>query len=188
MYEHISQYYNLLFPEHPKMRSFLNTYAKAGKKAIDLGCGTGRLTNLLFDLKMDVAGIDLDSNMIAVARLSFPLITFVVGDMIKALNRDVHYHLMTCFGNTLPHLNRQQLKVFFESAKSHLDHDGHLVVQLLNYQKIMKEKPKHLTHIAVDGVSFERTYHYQNQHIQFHTKLTVNHQSFESSTRLYPYT
>ncbi len=47
---------------------------------IDIGCGTGVHAAALADRGLDVVGVDLDPDMIARARESFPAVEFVVGN------------------------------------------------------------------------------------------------------------
>ncbi len=47
---------------------------------IDIGCGTGVHAAALADHGLDVVGVDLDPDMIARARESFPAVEFVVGN------------------------------------------------------------------------------------------------------------
>ena len=74
MYNHFSHYYNLIFPEDPKIKDFIKAYAKPYQQALDLGCGTGRLTYQIHENKMDVKGIDLDESMIEVAKKTIPIL------------------------------------------------------------------------------------------------------------------
>ena len=53
---------------------------KPGERILDLGCGTGHLTNKIKGLGAVVTGIDASGNMIAKAKESFPEINFTVAD------------------------------------------------------------------------------------------------------------
>jgi trans-aconitate 2-methyltransferase len=53
---------------------------KAGERILDLGCGTGRLTNDIAAIGTDVVGIDASSEMIAEARRLYPALRFEVAD------------------------------------------------------------------------------------------------------------
>jgi SAM-dependent methyltransferase len=48
---------------------------------LDAGCGTGRVTRELARRSLEVAGVDLDPQMLAVARRKAPQITWQVGDL-----------------------------------------------------------------------------------------------------------
>jgi len=53
---------------------------KPGERILDLGCGTGHLTNKIKDHGAEVTGIDASGDMIAKAKESFPGINFLVAD------------------------------------------------------------------------------------------------------------
>ena len=53
---------------------------QAGEKILDLGCGTGALTAQLAAKGCQVTGIDQDANMIALARQTYPELTFFQQD------------------------------------------------------------------------------------------------------------
>ncbi|MCR3906651.1 MAG: class I SAM-dependent methyltransferase [Tenericutes bacterium] len=187
MYHHLSQFYDQLFPWNSKIEDLIKPYVIKSGHAIDLGCGTGRLTNLLNQLGMNVIGIDLDQEMIEVAGNKYPHITFLNDDMVHSLKRPITYDLMTCFGNTLPHLSIEELKMFFMLVGQRLTNSGVLIVQLLNYKKILSEKPEHLKEIKNDQVNFIRLYTYHQDHILFKTILKTNNKETVGTTKLYPY-
>lgn len=50
---------------------------KSGERILDLGCGTGSLTNKIMQLGSEVIGIDTSQNMVDEAKNNFPHIEFV---------------------------------------------------------------------------------------------------------------
>lgn len=52
----------------------------SGERILDLGCGTGDLTNVLAEKGAEVIGLDASSEMIERARAKYPGITFNVAD------------------------------------------------------------------------------------------------------------
>lgn len=60
--------YLLVYTTLPRL---LNTYAR-GRRALDCGCGTGRSTRLLKSLGFDPIGIDISSEMVAIAQKKDP--------------------------------------------------------------------------------------------------------------------
>lgn len=61
----------------------LATFAERvrGGEVLEVGCGSGRITDHLYRLGLDISGIDLSSNMIEVARREFPHLRFRVESM-----------------------------------------------------------------------------------------------------------
>jgi trans-aconitate methyltransferase len=55
-------------------------YPQPQERILDLGCGTGDLTNQLWDLGSDPTGMDFSHDMVAQAALKYPQIKFVQGD------------------------------------------------------------------------------------------------------------
>ena len=72
--------------ERPIDRAALDTFAEdcaaiEDGQVLDIGCGVGRVTSHLHDRGLSVSGIDLSPEMIAVARLAHPHLTFDVATM-----------------------------------------------------------------------------------------------------------
>jgi trans-aconitate 2-methyltransferase len=57
--------------------------AKPGERILDLGCGTGHLTDRIAKAGASVVGLDASADMIGQARQNFPRITFVLADASK---------------------------------------------------------------------------------------------------------
>ena len=85
MYQKLSMYYNQLFKFNLDIKFFIKPYTYPLGQAIDLGCGTGRLTHLISELGMDVLGIDLDEFMIKEAKKNYPNLRFKVENILDSL-------------------------------------------------------------------------------------------------------
>jgi SAM-dependent methyltransferase len=75
-----------LLGESPYLRASLALFAElvrgaGGGQVADIGCGPGYVTGHLHDAGVDVFGIDLSSEMIAIARRDYPDLRFEVGTM-----------------------------------------------------------------------------------------------------------
>ena len=53
---------------------------KPGERILDIGCGTGHLTQQIAQVGADVTGLDASAEMIASARTAYPQIEFIVAD------------------------------------------------------------------------------------------------------------
>lgn len=189
MYHHFATYYNQIFSFNQQLSYDLKPFIKRDGKAIDLGCGTGRLVALLETLKMKAIGVDMDQSMIDVAKKDYPNLTFYQANMVDFLDNDSSsYDLMTCFGNTLPHLSKDDLVHFLVSAKKRLNQDGYLIIQMLNYNKILKYRPTQLKPLIFNGGLFERFYTYHETFVTFKTVLSIADHKTTDETKLYPYT
>ena len=56
---------------------------KAGERILDLGCGTGQLTNKIAESGARVTGLDASAEMIGQARQNYPQLQFVLEDAAK---------------------------------------------------------------------------------------------------------
>lgn len=54
--------------------------ARPGERILDLGCGTGHLTQRIADAGAEVVGVDSSPDMIGQARQNFPKLTFLLED------------------------------------------------------------------------------------------------------------
>jgi SAM-dependent methyltransferase len=75
-----------LLGESPYLRASLALFAElvhgaGGGPVADIGCGPGYVTGHLHDAGVDVFGIDLSPEMIAIARRDYPDLRFEVGTM-----------------------------------------------------------------------------------------------------------
>jgi len=187
MYEHFVNYYNEIFSFDEDLREKLRPFIKQDGKAVDLGCGTGRLVSLINDLGMPCEGVDLDFGMIQKAKFDYPDYTFIEDSMVHFVDVNTDYDLILCFGNTLPHLTPLELSQFFKSLKKAIKPDGTAIIQLLNYHHILKKRPNQLKTLTFSHGSFERHYTYHDDFITFKTVLNADNQVTEGSTTLYPY-
>lgn len=188
MYDHFVAYYNRIFPFDEDLKTLLIPYITPAGFAVDLGCGTGRLVDLLHNMKMNAEGVDLNQAMIEYAKHTFPHLSFYHMSMVDFLNQSKTYQLITCFGNTLPHLNQDELDMFFTNLKQSLHPQGYALIQLLNYTHILNVKPHMLKLITFEGGSFIREYTYHEKHITFKTTLKLQESTTTDQTTLYPYT
>lgn len=89
--------------------SLLELIPQKPMKILDIGCGTGELTNQLAQLGHEVTGIDQSANMIEQAQCSFPAIKFVKQDILTVDSFEEIYDVV--FSNAAFHwiLNHERL-------------------------------------------------------------------------------
>ena len=190
MYDLLSRYYDRLFKFNPTFKSFFFPYVTKTGQALDLGCGTGRLTHLISTFNMQVKGIDLDPFMVHEASLKYPELSFSTEDMIDYVKKPTEtYDLITCFGNTIVHLDEKTLNELFIHVHLVLNKHKFFIVQCLNYLNILKEKPDGLPDLSDQDILLHRKYTYYKDYIMFQTILFDNDDVYElGETKLYPYT
>lgn len=191
-YEMIGQYYDELFPPSQAQKEFLSRLVKVPSCVLDLGCATGGYASYLAELGHEVEAVDLDSGMIAMLQLHYanlPNLKAEVGDIKTLAQRKGGYDLIYCIGNTLVHLaHKGEVGDFVKAAYEQLKPGGRLVVQSVNYDRILKHKVQALPTIErpSEGLRFERSYVHIPTGIRFIGKLSVGDADYESETHLLP--
>ncbi len=196
-YQQISKYYDYIFPTGEEQVKFLKEVAgNPPKSLLDIACGTGGYSFALSEQGYNVTAVDRDAGMIRQLaekiKPSETTLKYLEADMLQ-LNQKLtdKFHIAFCIGNSLVHLESiQQIKEFLISVKKVLENDGSLVLQIINFDRIILREIKSLPTIENEtaGLSFERNYEYNktSNRIAFKTKLTVEGKSFDNEVTLYP--
>lgn len=197
-YKRISAQYNSIFPLNRMQIEFVKGAAllPGEMSLLDVGCGTGELARELSEQFAKVAGVDLDGVMLEAARDSSDGIGNLSFSQIDMLDIDSEFgesafDIVNCFGNTLVHLDSPETILrFLRSAKHVLKPGGKLLIQIINYDRILDKDIRSLPTIDTPEISFIRNYFYDkhNHLIEFETILTVKSsgQVIENMIHLYP--
>jgi glycine/sarcosine N-methyltransferase len=187
----VRRFYDSLAPDYDLMTSFDERFVKerpwfeaivskfAVRSALDAGCGTGFHSILLSRLGVTVAGVDASPAMIERARENArrlnSAVTLHTGAFseISSIMEGVsgspgQFDAVFCLGNTLVHcLTDALLGEALLNFRSVLRPGGVLVVQILNYDRILSEKKELLGKREAGGMTFERRYSYQGETVTF---------------------
>lgn len=68
-----------------EIKKFASQFKKKST-ILDLGCGSGYITNYLCDLGMDATGIDFSKEMIKIAKTKYPKLKFLLADFLDIEN------------------------------------------------------------------------------------------------------
>ena len=125
--------YNALGKDYPKevkkTEAFIKKHIKSnGKALLDVGCGTGHHAGLL-SKRYQVDGLDLDENILSVARKKHPHIPFYQGNMIDfKLNKryDIIISLFSSIGYVQ---NKNNLNKTIKNLANHLSSGGMMLVE-----------------------------------------------------------
>ncbi|MFA6437305.1 MAG: class I SAM-dependent methyltransferase [Candidatus Paceibacterota bacterium] len=110
----------------------LADYAKSGMKTLDLGCGNGRLYEILKNKEIEYTGVDISENLINIARAKYPKIEFLVGDGIELPFRDYSFDIVYSVA-VFHHLPSKTLRVqFLKEVKRVLKKDGKIILIVWN--------------------------------------------------------
>ncbi len=93
---------------------------------LDAGCGTGRIAVHLAELGYDVAGVDVDETMLAVARRDAPGLDWHQADL-STFDLGRTFDLVLLAGNTIPLLEPGTLPAAADRLVAHLAAGGRLV-------------------------------------------------------------
>ncbi len=171
-YDELSENYADMIEFEIKVKSEREIFEKIVKdynvsKCLDAGCGTGLHSIILSDLGVDVVGIDISPAMIEKARelaqnfnskARFEVLDF---SQIKEKYRD-EFDLVLCLGNTLPHfLNEKDLLVALRNFYNALKLGGVLIVQILNYDKIIQNEERIINVKETKDKIFVRFYDFE---------------------------
>jgi glycine/sarcosine N-methyltransferase len=197
-YDELSKYYDIVFPKGEAQMNFIKKRLSNRKRVLDLACGTGNYSIALAELGCSVTAVDLDESMVhnlnKKAQQQNLDIDAHVMDMksIDKLNNN-KYDMILCIGNSLVHLeNMEEIKELIYKLHSLLNEDGVLIIQIVNYDRILKFNIKELPTIdrSEQGVKFIRKYDYKNNKILFNGKLIVNERGeekiYDNTVQLYP--
>lgn len=198
-YEELAGYYDYIFPVGKAQVDFIADAAgKPPKALLDVACGTGGYALEFAKLGYSVTAVDLDAGMIEGLRAKA-----AAGNIeVKALEANMldldqklssKYDLAFCIGNSLVHLNdEKEIERFLEGIKSLLVQDGSLIIQIINYDRVLAKNIQSLPTIENKemGLEFQRFYRYEkNSHkIYFKTVLEVGGNTMVNEIPLYPIT
>ncbi|QNU65977.1 class I SAM-dependent methyltransferase [Ruminiclostridium herbifermentans] len=196
-YEQISQYYDYIFPTGNEQVRFIKEVAgKPPKTILDIACGTGGYSLELAKQGYELTASDIDAEMVRQLRIK----SETVGKPIESIQANMldleskifcKFDVVFCIGNSIVHLkNLEQIKSFICSTHNLLNTGGSLILQIINFDRVLLKNIKSLPTITDEsiGLTFERNYSYNKQQhsIYFNTKLTVDNKSFENEIPLYP--
>jgi len=177
MYTNISQYFNKIFPLNQATLDCLEQTFTGCTNILDLACGDGKYAIAMTNKSRKIIGADVDEAMIAIAQGQGTATDFCVCDFLH-LNQHftvAQFDGIFCIGNSLAHVkDTNELASVFEQMYHILQVTGKLLIQIINYNRIFEQNITALPVIQHDELTFERLYHHQYPHIDFHTKLFVN--------------
>lgn len=200
-YEEISKYYDLVFPVDSEQVKFISECAgQEGNRVLDVACGTGGYAAALAERGYEVAAVDLDAGMVEAAHKKMESrglnVTVRQADM-KALTDTVKskYKCIFCIGNSIVHLGSDaEILKALQQMQQLLEDSGTLVLQIINYDRILKYGVNELPPIKNPeaGIEFVRKYEYEGDKnsIHFNTVLRVaqegSEEVFENTVDLIP--
>ncbi len=206
-YEAIAGHYDEIFPLSAITLGFLAELAgDAPAPVTDIACGNAAYALALAERGHRVTAIDLDVGMLAAAREKVAdagveeRLLLLEGDMLALAELEPEpARLAFCIGNSLVHLpDPAAMARFLEQARAALLPGGSLVLQIINYDRVIGKGLPGLPTLSNEaaGLTFERMYErvdnpaepglLPGRRFTFHTRLTVKGRTWESRIPLYP--
>ena len=197
----IKEFYDLLAANYDAMTSFDQRFDKERpffqalidrfhfRTALDAGCGSGFHSLLLSELGVDVLGVDVSAEMLRLAEehareRNASIRTLQgsfenLGDLIQE-----RFGSAFVMGNSLVHLlSAARLEKALQNFATVLEPRGVLVVQMLNYERIVARR-EHIQNEKKDGTrTFVRSYDYDDAGILFNI-VTREQENASSKERI----
>jgi SAM-dependent methyltransferase len=151
--------------------------------AMDLGCGTGVLCEILREHGVCASGMDFSSGMIDIARERCPEIHYEVADMIT-FRPDRQFDLVTCTGDALNHIAAlSDVEAIFRNVHHYTRQGGYFIFDILNEGEVNPGEPFDLDFDETiraqfmitrnsEGIINLKTSVYENGELQFEENIT----------------
>ena len=198
-FNQLADYYDLMIPFEKaverKKNIFKNFITPAHKYAADLGCGTGTDSIALAQLGLSVTSFDTSVGMIEKASANASKekvkINFSVGNAANIPEFfNEHFDLVISLGNTFANIKKENLFKSLKRCYEVLKKGGVLLVQILNYQKILSGKERIINITENDAYFFIRFYDFKSGHIVFNSLRVAKTELSDYSlisTKVYPH-
>ena len=135
MYKKLAKYYDLIYhwkdyeKEADSIKDLIKKYKKSdGNKLLDVGCGTGKHLEY-FEDEFSLVGIDINNEMVEVAKTKFKDAIFEQGDMID-FNLKTEFDIILCLFSSIGYVKTYpNLEKTIKNFANHLKKDGVLIVE-----------------------------------------------------------
>ncbi|WP_342589110.1 class I SAM-dependent methyltransferase [Staphylococcus coagulans] len=139
-YENLSVFYDRLTEDQPydKWLSIIKDtlHAAQAHSILDIGCGTGNLTQFLPQLATEVVGMDLSPEMIARAQQKSEHVNWIHGDM-TAFNLNRQFDLVTILCDSLNYVVEEaDVMATFNHVFHHLNQQGSFIFDVHSIYKM----------------------------------------------------
>jgi len=165
-YRALSKHYDEIFPLKGPQKTFLHDYLqqKSLTSVLDIGCGTGTFALETSQTGVRVQGVDLSDEMVRISKKKAlemkSTATFSIADMRDLSSINEEFDGVFCLGNTLAHVSGEiELK---EVLAQFGEKGTHLLLQTVNYDRILAKQVQELPIIKTSHLTFYRHYTYRS--------------------------
>jgi len=135
MYKKLAKYYDLIYhwkdyeKEADSIKNLIKKYKKSdGNQLLDVGCGTGKHLECFLD-EFSCMGIDINNEMVEVAKTKFKDAIFEQGDMID-FNLKTEFDIILCLFSSIGYVKTySNLEKTIVNFKNHLKKGGVLIIE-----------------------------------------------------------
>jgi len=192
-YEILTPYYDEIFPANDKQISFLSSCFPEASTLLDMGAGTGNSAIALAKAGYNLTAAEPEHSMISRIKEKAEreeLHIKVIQNSMQQISRlNENFDGIYCIGNTLPHLdNFYEISTFLQAAYDRLKEHGTLVIQTVNFEKVLLQQDFSFPVIQKDNFTFTRQYELQDNKILFTAILEVLSDTYSNTLPLYPVT
>jgi SAM-dependent methyltransferase len=192
-YDRMTGFDNALTAKKEAYKKFI---PNEGSTTADLGCGTG-LDSIALTLNgLTVTAFDISKGMIDKAaekakalNLHIDFYNYSITDIPAKFHNS--FTFAVSMGNTLANLNLEELKTAIDNIYSMLKPKGTLLLQILNYEKILAEKERIVKITERDEKYYVRFYDFHEDTLDFNI-LSFDKKELKNkrliTTKIYPYT
>ncbi|MCW8823951.1 MAG: class I SAM-dependent methyltransferase [Ignavibacteriaceae bacterium] len=179
-----------------KKRILKNFITPGMKYAADLGCGSGVDSIAFASSGLKVTAFDPSVEMLEVAKENAEREKVRVAfhnNSIDSISEDFddQFDLAVSLGNTFANIDRERLIKSLQRCKQILKPQGILLIQVLNYEKIINEKQRIVNITKGADKFFIRFYDFIDNEITFNILIFKKEKPSEHkliSTKLFPHT
>ena len=135
MYKKLAKYYDLIYhwkdyeKEADSIKNLIKKYKKSdGNQLLDVGCGTGKHLECFLD-EFSCMGIDINNEMVEVAKTKFKDAIFEQGDMID-FNLKTEFDIIICLFSSIGYVKTySNLEKTLKNFANHLKNGGLLIIE-----------------------------------------------------------
>lgn len=170
-YERMTRFEDRLERDKPVIRRIIDRFNIGS--AVDAGCGSGLHSILLAEEGVETIGIDLSARMISSARKHAEErganVTFYQADFSQAADVvDEPADVLLCLGNSVPHiLDSDEMERVLRAFRKSVRDGGTVLIQLLNYDRVLEHKDRIVGIHKVDDVEYIRFYDFMDNLVRF---------------------
>lgn len=192
-YQLLSKYYDTIFPLNNQSISFITEKISDGP-ILDIAAGTGNHAIALAKLGYEVTATDLDENMVDKINKKATTNHVTVQAVKLAMEQlsqlsETKYKSIICIGNSLVHLQSfNDVLNALKTMNELLVANGKIIIQIVNYDRVLSNKITELPLIEREEVTFNRNYEHKDGKIIFIGQLTVGENAYENAVELLPLT